>query len=210
MNDRPKVFCIGFHKTGTTSLYAALTMLGYRVSGTIGDDLTAADLRRRGAELCINTAEKFDAVEDMPWPHFFRDLDAAYPGSKFVLTLREPEAWFASLDKHFGEATTELNIFAYGADHVPARGNREHWIATYLAHNETVRAHFRDRPKDLLELTLADGDGWDKLCPFLDAAVPTAPFPVKNTSAGRKSIAYRLKRHLWKLVGRSPHPEQLV
>ena len=30
---KAKVFCIGFHKTGTTSLERALEMLGYRVTG---------------------------------------------------------------------------------------------------------------------------------------------------------------------------------
>ena len=31
-----KVFCLGFHKTGTTSLGVALGILGYRVSGAFG------------------------------------------------------------------------------------------------------------------------------------------------------------------------------
>jgi UDP-N-acetylmuramate-alanine ligase len=31
-----KVFCIGFHKTGTTSLAVALKTLGYRVTGPNG------------------------------------------------------------------------------------------------------------------------------------------------------------------------------
>ena len=33
---RPKVFCVGFHKTGTKSLGAALATLGYRVAGPRG------------------------------------------------------------------------------------------------------------------------------------------------------------------------------
>ena len=32
----PKIFCIGFHKTGTTSLGQALEALGYRVCGEMG------------------------------------------------------------------------------------------------------------------------------------------------------------------------------
>jgi len=210
MTNRPKVFCIGFHKTGTTSLYAALTTLDYKVCGTIGHHWTAQQLSENGATLCIDTAMKFDAAEDMPWPHFFRDLDNAFPGSKFILTLRKPEAWFASIDKHFGEAATELNAFAYGRDFVPARGHKAHWVKTYEAHNNLVREYFQDRPNDLLEMTLGDGDGWGKLCPFLGQENPDEPFPVKNTSEDRKSIAYRIKRHLWKLAGKTPHPERLM
>jgi hypothetical protein len=33
---KEKVFCIGFHKTGTTSLRVALELLGYRVTGPNG------------------------------------------------------------------------------------------------------------------------------------------------------------------------------
>lgn len=210
MNTRAKVFCIGFHKTGTTSLYSALTKLGYKVSGTVAHHWTAEQLRENGAKFCIDEAERYDAVEDMPWPHFFRELDQEYPGSKFILTLREPQAWFASIDKHFGEAATQLNIFTYGREFVPARGHKDHWIKTCEAHNAAVREYFKDRPHDLLEMTLADGDGWEQLCPFLGHEIPEEPFPVKNTSEGRKSIAYRLKRHLWKLTGRTPHPERLL
>lgn len=210
MTARPKVFCIGFHKTGTTSLYAALRELKFRVSGTIGHHWTAEQLRENGAQLCIDKAREVDAAEDMPWPHFFRELDEAFPGAKFILTTREPNAWFASIDRHFGEAATELNAFAYGRAHVPARGNKDHWIETMTRHNGAVRAYFADRPNDLLEMSLADGNGWETLCPFLGVAEPASPFPVKNTSAGRKSVAYRLKRRLWKFFGATPHPERLL
>lgn len=210
MTARAKVFCIGFHKTGTTSLYAALTQLGYRVCGTVGHKWTAERLAAEGAALCVETMKKFDAAEDMPWPHFYRALDAAYPGSKFILTLRDPEAWFSSIDNHFGHQATELNAFAYGRDFARARDHKDHWIKTYEAHNAAVRDYFRDRPGDLLEMTLADGDCWQKLCPFLGVDIPDAPFPVKNTSARRHSLGYRLKRKLWLMAGLTPHPERLL
>lgn len=210
MTDRPKVFCIGFHKTGTTSLFAALTTLGYRVCGTIGHKWTADELAENGAQACINQMKDFDAAEDMPWPHFFRELDAAYPGSKFILTLRESEAWYRSIDNHFGHQATELNAFTYGRDYARARDYKDHWIATYNAHICAVRDYFKERHDDLLEMTLANGDGWEKLCPFLGDPVPAEAFPVKNTRQARHSIAYRLKRKLWLMAGMTPHPERLL
>lgn len=190
-------------------MYAALTQLGYRVSGTIGDNLTADEIEARGAQFCIEMMEDFDAAEDMPWPHFFRELDDAFPGSKFILTVRDPEAWFQSLDNHFGHQATELNAFAYGRDHARARGHKSPWVSVYKAHYEAVRDYFQARPGDLLEMNLAEGDGWDKLCSFLDKPEPDAPFPAKNTSARRRSFAYRLKRKLLMLMGVAPHPERL-
>lgn len=210
MASRPKVFCVGFHKTGTTSLFAALTELGYRVSGTVGHHLPAPRLAKEGGQLCIDTARKFDAVEDMPWPLFFRDLDKAFPGSKFVLTVREPESWFASIDRHFGEVDTAMHQFVYGAGSGRAREAKDRWIAVVTAHNEAVRAHFSARPGDLLEMDLASGDGWEKLAAFLGAEAPATAFPVKNRSSDRESFAYRFKKKLNELFGRTPHPERLV
>ena len=209
MTAAPKIFCIGYHKTGTTSLYAALTELGFRVTGTICDDWTADEIKGRGAQACIDAMEKFDAAEDMPWPHFFRELDEAFPGSKFILTVRDTDAWFQSLDNHFGHQSTELNAFAYGRDHARARGHKEHWTNVYQAHNDAVRDYFQARPGDLLELNLGNGDGWEKLCPFVEKPTPTTPFPVKNTSARRQSLAYRLKRKVLLALGVAPHPERL-
>jgi len=210
MTIHPKVFCIGYHKTGTTSLYAALTTLGYRVCGTVGDDWSADRLAKEGEAHCIAVMENFDAAEDMPWPHFYRALDEAFPAAKFILTVREPESWFRSLDNHFGHQETALNAFAYGRDHAKAHGDKEHWIATYEKHNTDVRDYFSARPGDFLEMDLGAGDGWEKLCPFLEAPIPAAAFPVKNTRARRQSLAYRLKRKLLVLAGRTPYPERLV
>ena len=209
MTATPKIFCIGFHKTGTTSLYAALTQLGFRVSGAVAFDWTAEEIATKGAQHCIDRMEKFDAAEDMPWPHFFRELDEAYPGSKFILTLRDADAWFQSLDDHFGDQATELNAFAYGRDFARAHGHKDHWIAVYNSHIADVREYFQARPRDLLEMNLPEGDGWEKLCPFVDRPAPQSPFPVKNTSARRRSLAYRLKRKLMLLAGLTPHSERL-
>lgn len=210
MGMRPKVFCIGFHKTGTTSLYAALSMLGYKTTGTIAYDWTAERLASEGAAFCIKTMREFDACEDMPWPHFFRELDAAYPGSKFILTLRDLEPWHASVDAHFGDKTTELNIFSYGREHAAARENKGRWIDVHQRHVAEVRAYFQNRPEDLLEMSLARGDGWETLCPFLGVETPAAAFPKKNSARDRQSLAYRIKRKLLVLAGMTPYPERLA
>ncbi len=209
MKMRPKVFCVGFQKTGTTSLHAALTTLGYRTAAVIGDDLSADELSARGAKLCVETARRFDAVQDMPWPVFFRELDAAYPKSKFVLTVRDAEGWFQSIDGHFGDRESEMQAFVYGRDAAAPHGNRQRYIDVFNRHNAMVRAHFADRPNDLLEMDLAAGDGWAELCGFLGAPVPQTPFPVKNRSSDRQTLSYRLRRRAMQLVGRRLAPEQI-
>jgi hypothetical protein len=57
---------------------------------------------------------------------------------------------------------------------------RDRFRDFYEAHNAGVRAHFRDRPDDLLELDIAGGEGWTELCGFLGQPVPDRPFPHRN------------------------------
>jgi hypothetical protein len=59
------------------------------------------------------------------------------------------------------------------------------WEAERAAHHERVRAHFADRPDDLLVLDIErDGArGWDLLCPFLGLGAPDQPFPWEGRDA---------------------------
>ena len=52
--------------------------------------------------------------------------------------------------------------------------------SAYLRHHSEVRHYFRDRAHDLLEVDFAQGDGWEKICAFLNLPVPTEPFPHLN------------------------------
>lgn len=206
---RSKIFCIGFQKTGTTSLYAALTTLGYRTAAVVGRDWSAERLAAEGAALCIETMRDFDAAQDMPWPLFFRELDAAYPGSKFILTVRDPDRWFSSIEGHFGANTDEMQAFIYGRDAAAPAGNRQRYLDVCARHEREVRAYFADRAGDLLVMDLERGDGWAELCAFLGLAVPAEPFPVKNRSSDRKTLSFRLRRKIGLLLGRYLAPERI-
>lgn len=206
---RPKVFCIGFQKTGTTSLYAALTALGYRTSAVVGRELSAEELAAKGAALCIETAKRYDAAEDMPWPMFFRELDLAFPGSKFILTVRDEARWFASIERHFGDRGEAMQAFVYGRDAAAPAGNKARYLNVYRGHEQAVRAYFRERPDDLLIMDLEAGDGWEALCDFLGVAAPQTPFPAKNRSADRARVLYRLRRKLGLAFGRYLAPERI-
>lgn len=208
MNARPKVFCIGFQKTGTTSLHAALTRLGWRTAAVVGRGLPAETLRERALNLCLATARDFDAAEDMPWPLFFRELDAAFPGAKFILTMRDEENWYRSITAHFGDRPDEMQRFIYGDDAPCPAGHRERYIEVYRRHNDAVRAWFAARPDDLLILDLAAGDGWERLCEFLGVDAPAEPFPERNRSADRRSLVFRLRRRLAMAFGKYLSPEE--
>jgi len=187
---KPKVFCIGFHKTGTSSLGIALEKLGYRVKGSFGTkDPDIADKIR---DMAWALVEQYDAFQDNPWPILYRELDERYPGSRFVMTIRSPESWIRSQVNDFGLAETPMRRYIYGDDAGCPEGNEDTYVARYERHNREVLEYFEGRPGDLCVMDLPGGDGWQKLCDFLGHEAPDEPFPRANTA----SLSRKLKNTL--------------
>jgi hypothetical protein len=61
----------------------------------------------------------------------------------------------------------------------------------YRRHHADVSAYFRDRPDDFLRLRISDGEGWEKLCPFLGIPMLDIPFPRVNTALQHQGSAAR-------------------
>ena len=195
-----KVFGIGFHKTATTSLAKALTILGYRVTGPNGGG--DPEISQNVYDMAYRLVEEFDAFQDNPWPIIYKELDEKFPGSKFILTLRPPEQWIKSIVKHFDSQSTYMREWIYGVGY--PKGNEELYVATYEKHNKEVTEYFKDRPDDLLVFRITEGDGWEELCPFLHKPIPGTPFPHENPSAARPKITgtlFKGYRKLRSLVG---------
>lgn len=195
-----KVFCIGFQKTGTSSVRDALATLGYSVTGVFGRDVPLAALRAGYVERGLQIARDFDAVEDMPWPLMFRELDQAFPGSKFILTIRDTDRWYDSIATHFGANPYHIQQLTYGDDAPAPVGHEARYRQVYDAHNAAVRAYFADRPDDLLEFWPERGHGWAELGSFLGRSdVPDGPFVHTNSRGQRRSIPYRIRQRLIRL-----------
>jgi len=196
----PKIFGIGFQKTGTSTLHLALSQLGYisqkgffinHPKGiAIPPPLTAGKILPHAFAL----AEHYDAFSDNPWPLLYRELDRAFPGSKFILTIRDPQRWIASVVGHFEKRPDDVAQWIYG---VPfPLGNEAQYLATYQAHNTAVRSYFADRPQDLLEMDLEANSGWQPLCKFLGILTPARPFPHANRSLERE----RKQASTWRMA----------
>ncbi len=182
-SSQSKVFGIGLSKTGTTSLARALEILGYNTRDYLGvtryspGDLTSIDLDEVNAN---------DAFTDTPIPSFYRELDKMYPGSKFILTVRDMDGWLKSCKKQFtqkladkqNEANINLFMDLYGCFVF----DEEKFIAGYKRFVSGALLYFKDRPDDLQVLDVTGGEGWDKLCSFLGTSVPDAPFPRANVT----------------------------
>ncbi len=189
-----KVFCIGFHKTGTTTMKEALELLGYRVTGP--NDTRDPDIARKLDGLVEALSRKYDAFQDNPWPLVYERMDGLYPGSKFILTVRDEDKWYSSNLKHFGTEATPMRELIYGKGNGFPEGHEALYKERMRRHNREVAAYFAGRPEDLLTVELARNPGWEPLCAFLGELVPSVPFPHAN------SIKQRELRQNWGAVGR--------
>jgi len=62
-----KIFCIGYNKTGTSSLGKSLEMLGYRHIG-FNKKVWEQYYKNNKIEKILNYASKFESFDDLPWP----------------------------------------------------------------------------------------------------------------------------------------------
>ncbi len=197
-----KVFCIGFQKTGTTSLRDAFRQMDYRYHGPYGRDWSLKRLEKEYKSAGLAIAQEHDVVADMPWPLIYRELDEAFPGSRFILTLRDTDNWYRSIRNHFGDRPAPLQELTYGADAGAPVGNEQRYREVYDNYNAEVQDYFANRDDDLLIMHLEDGDGWDALARFLGRDdLPTGPFVRTNTAGERMTLKNRLRKRVRSLFG---------
>ena len=202
-----KVFCIGRNKTGTTSIAAALQSFGLTIGLQARGEVLRADWGRRDFTRIIALCRTADAFQDVPFssPSTFEAVDAGFPGSRFILTVRDsPGQWFESLvrfhtrivnkgrvptaddlrefDYRYKGYLWEGFVLSYGGDE-SLLYDRDAYVASYLEHNRCVTEHFRDRPGDLLVLNVGHADAMQKLCAFLEVPYRGQAMPHLNRSA---------------------------
>lgn len=180
-----KVVGIGLPRTGTTTLGQCFKQLGYKHRSF--DMQLAAQVKRNELENTLAEAEKFETFEDWPWFLLYKELDQKFPNSKFILTIRKDvETYVASLKKHHAHrgVTRKDAVKPDWWDDVfgfePHEWNYEDSVERYEKHNREVLEYFKDRPNDLLVVCWEKGDGWEKLCTFLNRPCPNEPFPHRG------------------------------
>jgi hypothetical protein len=97
---RPKVFCIGYNKTGTTTIERVLKNLDFKMPNQAEQEMLVVEEMFRGNFKPLNTfCRKYDAFQDLPFSQgvTYAVADAMFPGSKFILTVRDSNDWFESL-----------------------------------------------------------------------------------------------------------------
>jgi hypothetical protein len=188
-----KVFSSGLQRTGTMSLTRALNELNIP---------TIQFPKELYEDIHHPIISEYDGFTDFPIPLLYQALDKAYPGSKFIHTIRDEQKWLNSVRWLFSTGSVKFNLQAnshaqtfHQAFYGTTLFDEALFLARYRAYNQEAAAYFADRPDDFLVIDLTAGEGYEKICPFLGVEVPEAPFPYANKSEdlGRVRLA-KVKR----------------
>lgn len=189
--DRPRIFGIGLNKTGTTSLDAALRILGFRSLHYGGPRAHEAVQRAidEGAPLLTHLDQRFDAFSDIGLlARRFRLLDTQYPGSRFILTTRPVDDWIASRRRHVESNRQREAAGRYAGAFLTV--DEAAWRGEWSGHLDAARTYFKDRP-DFLEVDLTADPTWAPICALLGVSRPARSFPERNRSDARRKAGRR-------------------
>ncbi len=213
-----KVIGAGLGRTGTFSLKFALEYLGFGPCHHMTEVMANPDQLPKWIDV-VNGKPGWDSVfdgfssaVDYPVCTYWRELMDFYPDAKFILTVRDAESWFGSVNSTiFSEIMLErmmwpaTRAFFEGAvyrDFPDTIGDREFMVDYFPRRNAEVIATI---PAERL-LVYEAGDGWEPLCAFLGVTVPEVPYPRVNS---REEMMPRILSTIQEAEAASlPTPEQ--
>ncbi len=189
----PKVFCVGFNKTGTVTLDKIFRdQLSYRSAH-----------KPRWTDWSItkdrNRLDRFDAYTDGGCASI-ENLDELYPEALFILNTRPLEHWVLSRHKaveRSRRATSWLLKMYVPLGLVARLINRWvldnsdraliRWIRIRNSYHEHVIHYFKDRTGKLLVLNIEEADFAAQLARFLGAEAFIAPTLANRNGHGSKT-----------------------
>ena len=194
-----KVIGAGVGRTGTLSLRRAIEQLGlgpcHHMEAVIDDQPRNVPLWNAALNGNPDWAEIYAGMHsavDWPTASFYRELHAAFPEAKFVLTHRDPNSWadsfsetiytaLAGRDQAPSAAQPWIDMCTHTVERAgfPLGLHKSELAERFVAHNEAVKAAI---PAQQL-LVFQVKEGWGPLCEFLNVAAPAEEFPRSNDRA---------------------------
>ena len=187
MLSNQKILGIGFHRTGTRSLFTSLERLGIKSTHFpygYEEQMKEGFSNQEVMAVLSPIVSTHQAFADTPYSVLYPEFDQLFPGCRFVFTRRDSDSWWRSLTNHWliSEGAYRLTPF----EQVQYNQVEPHLyqltledkailIAKYEQHNDRVLQYFKHRPDDLLIIEWNDGEhgfSWEKLCDFLDVTMP--------------------------------------
>jgi len=194
-----KVIGTGVGRTGTYSLRLAIDHLGlgpcHHMEEVLHNQAQQVPLwvaALNGKPDWSAVYSGYESAVDWPTAGFHRELVAAFPSAKFILTTRSPDSWVSSFSETIYKilatkdqapapmrAWLEMCIAVISRTGFPPGLDEAALKKAFVAHDNAVRAVV---PADRL-LIYQVKEGWGPLCAFLGVPVPDVPFPRTNDRA---------------------------
>lgn len=196
-----EVIGAGFGRTGTNSLRLALERLGFAPCHHMfevrdnPEQLPAWEAAARGEGADWDSMFKgYRAQVDWPGAAYWKQLSDHYPDAKVILSVRDPDVWFDSVQSTIGPFMTGMRG-RHDSAHLNAMAemcyqfivqdifdgkmdDRNHALATFERHVAEVIDTIPSRRL----LVYRTGSGWKPLCDFLGVPEPEDPYPLTNST----------------------------
>ncbi|MER3373130.1 MAG: sulfotransferase [Allomuricauda sp.] len=219
-----KIIGAGFPRTGTTTLKRSLEILYcdrvYHMKELLVNPVQLKywkELSETGTTQWDELYNGFDGTVDFPGYPWYKEHMKRYPDAKVILTVRDFDAWYKSVDstvyragpqtpgekiKMLFKLVTTPRIrkvvacikFFKKTFFVGEMGgqfeNKEHAKMVWEKHIQGVKAHV---PNDKL-LVYDVLDGWAPLCKFLGVEEPAEPLPHLNKKENFKEMLPKLMK----------------
>lgn len=191
-----RVIGAGVGRTGTYSLKLALEQLGFGPCHHMEEVVKAPERQVplwtaavRGEADFAAAYAGFGSAVDWPTAAFWRELAAAFPEAKFVLTTRSAESWSESYSQTIDALLSrpekalpetrpwfEMALAVIEKSGFDTGMSQSDLVEAFEARNAAVQSAL---PPDRL-LVYEVREGWEPLCAFLDKPQPSNPFPKSN------------------------------
>ena len=202
---KEKIFCIGRNKTGTTSIEQVFKEFGYKVGSQAKAESLIHDYINGNWKPIIKYCRNAETFQDTPfsWPYTWLIMHEHFPKAKFILTVRDSEAWYQSQTRFHSKQFADGKRLPTKEDLMMAEYrypgfifdlitkvwkspendlyNKDRFIRNYERHNEDVRHFFKDK-ENFIEINVSDPDSYIKLCNFLGKDPIHDKFPHLNKS----------------------------
>ncbi len=137
--------------------------------------------------------QDWGSTTDAPGCHHYLELANVFPDAKLVLSVRDPDKWFASTQNtiltppvaamHRARGTLGMvEASGWGTD--PRLRDKGYMLDRYRRHNEEV---VKTIPSERL-LVFDAAEGWEPLCRFFGRPIPQEPFPQVNSTEDFKAM----------------------
>ena len=168
-----KIFLIGSHRTGTSSIDYALSIMGYKVYPADLSYKLIYEIENKNYEKIFNTTKEYDVFSDSPWNHndFYKKIDNNIKNSKIILSIRETNNWINSVQKW----NNKMNLKKY--DWYKSLSKTCYNLESYVDEIDSLREFYNNRNASIIDyfrgsdkllvMNLEDGHSWNELCEIL-------------------------------------------